>query len=272
MAMISITRPPAPAFLSDPKEIWFKETKKAIEHYTSVPPKDKAFNFKAYNDERLKDELKKTFVKCAYCESVYGHVYDGDIEHFRPKGSVVEKNPKTPGYYWLANNWDNLLLSCQHCNQKRKHIIKANKVPLGKQDQFPLSDESTRVITHTDTHKLDLENRLLLNPCIENPEEHFDYDPIEGVMITKTDMAKKSVDVYALRRPILIDARKEALEDLFHQMSVVKRELNRLNVNQPNEYDIEFERLKRFAHKDSQYAGMARFFIRKFLKANNIID
>ncbi len=270
--MISIERPQAPDFLNDPKEIWVKETIKAIEYYSSIPPKNTAFKFKAYNNERLKDELKKIFTKCAYCESKYESVYDGDVEHFRPKGSIVEKNPRTPGYYWLANEWNNLLLSCQHCNQKRKHVIKANKIPLGKQDQFPLSDESTRVSSPTNTQNIEFEKRLLLNPCLENPDEHFDYDPTEGVIITKSDMAKKSVDVYALRRPKLVEARKETLEDLFHQMNVVKRELDRYNTNQPNEYDKEFERLKKkFASNDSQYAGMGRFFIRKFLQENHII-
>ena len=85
-------------------------------------------------------------------------------------------------------------------------------------------------------------------------------------------MAKKSVEVYALRRPNLVKVRKEVLLDLFHQMNVVKRELERLNGSQLNDFDQEFERLKtRFASNESQFAGMCRFFIRKFLQENHII-
>ena len=62
--MISIKRPPAPAFLNDPSGIWIKETQKAIDHYNAQPFSNKAFEFKAYNDEKLKNELKKIFVKC----------------------------------------------------------------------------------------------------------------------------------------------------------------------------------------------------------------
>ena len=94
------------------------ETARAIEHYNNNV--EGTFEFKLYNDTKVKDELKKIFAKCAYCESSYGAVYDGDVEHFRPKGRIKEKDPATPGYYWLANNWDNLFLACQHCNQRRK--------------------------------------------------------------------------------------------------------------------------------------------------------
>ena len=143
--MIRIQRPPAPDFLVDTDGKWAKETKAAIAHYTSG--ETKAFDFKTYNDTLLKDELKKTFLKCAYCESSYGAVYDGDVEHFRPKGKVAEKDPPTPGYYWLANDWDNLFLACQHCNQRRKHLLfgETELRGYGKLDQFPIATETQRL-------------------------------------------------------------------------------------------------------------------------------
>src|SRR5690606_31270242 len=102
--------PPAPPFMTEPGNKWVIETNQAINHYSS--PTAISFKFDMFNDKAVKDELKKVFTKCAYCESNYGAVFDGDVEHFRPKGKVNEKNPQTPGYYWLSNEWNNLFLAC----------------------------------------------------------------------------------------------------------------------------------------------------------------
>ena len=274
--MIAITRPPAPAFLVDTTSKWFLETQKAIAHY-NVPYQTKSFKFKAYNDSKVKDELKKVFVKCAYCESKYDHVYDGDIEHFRPKGQVSEKLPKNPGYYWLANDWDNLLLSCLFCNQRRKHLL-YGVTPLksyGKLDQFPLSDETKRLIHHTASFAQEDAVRLLLNPCKDKPEEHFQYDKNEGVIIPVTDRGKKSIDVYVLQRVVLVKERKKTLLLLFKQMTRVKRELERFNDDQSADQQQilqdELDELKLFTKSESVYAGMCRYFVRQFLSENQLI-
>ncbi len=59
------------------------------------------------------------FGKCCFCESKIQHVMSGEVEHFRPKGGVRQRRSDPldrPGYYWLAYDWSNLLLSCQSCN------------------------------------------------------------------------------------------------------------------------------------------------------------
>jgi uncharacterized protein (TIGR02646 family) len=274
--MIWIERPAAPGFLADAKKRWQKETIKAIAHYTSGTAK-KAFKFEAYNDSQLKEELKKVFVKCAYCESNYGAVSDGDVEHFRPKGKVNEKNPQTPGYYWLANDWDNLLLSCQHCNQRRNHILygETSLEASGKLDQFPLSDETKRVNNHGATLEEEEKVRLLLNPCKDKPEDHFEYDKEKALIIALTKKGKVSVEVYALRRPLLVRERQERLNILFQQMDVVKSELERFNkdksVKQKSRFDTQLDiLLNTFTKRESPYAGMCRYFVKKFLRENDI--
>ena len=148
--MILIQRPTAPAFLIDPESKWQKEIGAAIIHYEQDDAP--AFKFENYNDRKLKDELEKVFMKCAYCDSSYGAVYDGDVEHFRPKGKVKEKDPQTPGYYWLANDWENLFLACQHCNQRRRHVLYGEDEleTYGKLDQFPLKNETERMNNRTE--------------------------------------------------------------------------------------------------------------------------
>jgi len=274
--MIWIERPAAPNFLSNAKKRWQKETIKAIAHYSSGTAK-KAFKFQAYNDPQLKEELKKVFFKCAYCESSYGAVYDGDVEHFRPKGKVSEKNPQTPGYYWLANDWDNLLLSCQHCNQRRNHILygETSLEAYGKLDQFPLSDETKRVNNHGNTLDEEEKVRLLLNPCKDKAEEHFEYDKKKALIVSVTKKGEFSIKVYALQRPLLVYERQERLSLLFQQMDVVKTELERFNKDkspeQKNRFDNQLDiLLNTFTKRESPFTGMCRYFVKKFLRENNI--
>lgn len=273
--MIPIKRPPAPVFLTDPKGLWQAETAQAIEHYKDGKKK-KAFDFGMFNDFRLKEALKAVFKKCAYCETDYGPGYDGDVEHFRPKGKVKEKKPQTPGYYWLANDWDNLLLSCQHCNQNRRHLLEgeAERRAIGKLDQFPLEDESKRAVAHTSVLNTEEPARLLLNPCKDNPDEHFEYNPREGVIIPLTPKGEASVRVYALQRPLLVRGRKKQLMRLFEQMESVERELKKLNeapsVEQREAFDHELDKLIGYTGPEENYAGMCRFFVRKFLKETGV--
>ena len=272
--MIRIKRPPAPEFLLDKEGNWMKEIQKAIEHYTQ-PNWEKSFEFQYYNNEKLKAELIKVFgAKCAYCESSYGAVYDGDVEHFRPKGQVSGKVPERPGYFWLANDWDNLLLSCQHCNQRRKHLLEGgDKEVAGKLDKFPLKDETKRASYGKDLTEEE-KVRLLINPCMDNPEEHFEYDRKEGVVRGKTEMGKTSIKVYVLQRVKLVKERKNILDQLLFQMCSTRDALERYNndTTQINKeaLDKQLDFLMSFTKPDRPYAGMCRYFVREFLKENGL--
>lgn len=277
--MISIVRTPAPDFLVDQNGKWFKETERAIEHYTNK--NEGSFEFSLYNDKKVKDELKKIFVKCAYCESSYGAVYDGDVEHFRPKGRIKEKNPATPGYYWLANNWDNLFLACQHCNQRRKHMLygQTDESGYGKLDQFPLISEADRLIDHQHNDfvfKTEEDSRLLIDPCRDDPSIHFHYENTEAVIVPLSDKGIFSINIYVLQRPLLVKERKIHMLKLFGQIKCVTRELERLNRDikdqiQKDIFTEEFNRLMEYADDKAVYAGMCQFFINKFLEDNNLL-
>lgn len=273
--MIKIRRPQAPAFLTDPEGLWVKEIENAIAHYNTVNPA--SFKFEMYNDTRLKDELKKFFLKCAYCESTYGAVYDGDVEHFRPKGKVNEKNPQTPGYYWLANDWDNLFLACQHCNQRRKHILvgETELEGYGKLDQFPIHPETHRAATVDSDLKKEERARLLINPCKDKPEVHFKYEKENAVMIPLSKKGETSVKVFVLQRPFLVQERKKKMIKLFKQMAIAKHLLEDYNADQGNNakrelFELALDNVVEFTLDSEEYAGMSRYFVRSFLQENGI--
>lgn len=65
-----------------------------------------------YNHPNIKAALlDETHSKCAYCESKFGHVTFGDIEHVVPKSI----DPKR----WF--DWSNLTIACDVCNTKKSN-------------------------------------------------------------------------------------------------------------------------------------------------------
>ena len=190
---------------------------------------EKSFSFRVYKDVELAAELARIFgSKCAYCESRFGAVTPRDIEHFRPKSEVEnERQPVVaPAYFWLAAEWSNLLVSCPDCNRARKHTVpgQSAKLRLGKQTQFPLADETKRVRRHTVDVAAEEPHRLLLHPCLDQPEDHLTYD-LEGLVLpkeAKDQKAKTSIVVYALQRKGLVEERKRILNDLQMKLEMLK--------------------------------------------------
>ncbi|MCP4163379.1 MAG: hypothetical protein GY760_25250, partial [Deltaproteobacteria bacterium] len=172
-----------PKILTSPQGKGKKEQREVIEYYNIPNNFDKPFKkYRVYANK----EVKKTLIKlcnskCAYCESKFLHVYVGDVEHFRPKGKVSNREASKPGYYWLASSWNNLLLSCRNCNQSSRQLIDGfdAEVSVGKHDQFPLietADTSDPLFFSSFDLVHDEKHRLLINPTKEDPEEFFEYD------------------------------------------------------------------------------------------------
>src|SRR6266511_3690577 len=95
---------------------------------------------KIYGAKSVKNALLRAqHNKCCYCESKFRHTSYGAVEHYRPKGSVKQApglKEEYPGYYWLAYDWNNLLVSCERCNTSHKGNL------------FPLMDNNTRTRSH----------------------------------------------------------------------------------------------------------------------------
>jgi hypothetical protein len=186
-----------------------KEFGRAEKHFTTlstpgaVPPpaaasiiskkatNKRGFTFKAYKHDEVRDYIEKLFAgKCAYCEAFYSSTAPVDIEHFRPKGAI-ENEPTHPGYWWLAADWHNLLPSCIDCNRRRKQRTLAVNTSLmallgssasgqpggfknaGKKDAFPI--KGPRATDHKSPAQLEAERPLLINPCIDDPDDHLSF-------------------------------------------------------------------------------------------------
>jgi uncharacterized protein (TIGR02646 family) len=213
-----------------------------------------------YRDEEVKKALEELFHrKCAYCETKQEGF---DVEHYRPKGRVAE-NPNHPGYYWLAYAWENLLPSCVFCNQSRRdpptwdnpHTGPA----AGKIDQFPLRDETKRAMDHTGS--LAGEEPLLLNPCTDDPESEFKYDPFgEVVLDGQSDRLIATVRICNLNRKRLKDARLIVLQATIEVLLEIKKARENGNLDHESSWT---NHLKNRLMPDSTiHAGVVRDVVR----------
>ncbi len=177
-----------------------------------------------YAHDDLRAALEELFHhKCAYCEINISSGFNWDVEHFRPKGRVIERS-EHPGYYWLAYEWTNLYPSCQHCNQARKDrklFDDPTEGPTrGKKDQFPLADETTRAMDPDDD--ITSEKRLLLDPCGDQPEDHVAFGADGGaIAIADDSQAKASIHVYHLNRRRLKKDRRLRIQQTVEVLRVV---------------------------------------------------
>lgn len=129
------------------------------------PPQDPAsVQSSVYATKDVKQQLlTDQHHKCCYCGCNLNGDF-GDVEHYRPKmGYALKNNPDglhKPGYYWLAYDWNNLLLSCSCCNRSFKKNF------------FDLKVESARNIEGKD---ISHEEPLLVNPSTEDPSAFIGF-------------------------------------------------------------------------------------------------
>jgi uncharacterized protein (TIGR02646 family) len=266
------------------------EQKRAIEFFTNTDNfaneakiTKKSFVFKIYRDPELGAELERIFgKKCAYCESVFAHVTPKDVEHFRPKSKInTGTGDLVPGYFWLAGDWDNLLVACPDCNRGRKFDVpgQPKRMRLGKSTQFPLASEKARVRRPKSLAKEDA-LRLIIDPTREEPSEHLTFDS-QGLILARPDPAGQpspkglaSITVYALQRKVLVEERRRVLDLFVSQVVQLQTAIQNLNdfMAAGSAAGIERNReairglkvtIKGMLGKDAPYIGMLRDWIRR---------
>jgi len=178
---------------------WRRTAQKAADAATAAFAARKKISFRPGVWAVLKEHLQDLFNdRCAYCEAYFRHVAFGDVEHYRPKGKV-DGEETHPGYFWLAYEPTNYLPSCQRCNQGS-----------AKKDKFPIAG----VRAFNKASPLTDERPLLLNPYVDDPNEHLRFatsrDPkVPGWVLSIDSIGQASIDVYELNRPNLPTIRRD---------------------------------------------------------------
>lgn len=294
--MIRINRDKGPVIATAEAEI-----EKAKQFFTNKENYDgekkltkKSFDFRVYKHKDMDAALRKVFgTICAYCEIDFKGATPKDVEHYRPKSEIDAKpQPMCPGYYWLAGDWDNLLASCPDCNRVRNHEVatESKGMSMGKGTQFPLSDEKYRVRDPGDKIVKEEPGRLLLNPCLDEPELHLTFDE-EGNIFARPDengipspKGVASIRVYALQRAELVQKRIEVaglfISRIVALKNLIKGHANYKQLGAPDEMIKDQEQqitaakddIGLFYQSGKPFRGMLRDLLRKRKESGDLAN
>lgn len=237
--MIRVVKPPkAPGVLGDKGKAKRRELLAAYNRGVRTF----VFESKIYAHKAVKEALiKAQHDKCFLCESKITHISHGDVEHFRPKAGYrqgASDKLNQPGYYWLAYEWGNLLLSCQLCNQ------------VFKKNLFPLADPKTRATSHK--KPLGREAPLFIDPSVDDPEQFISFRKEVPFPIQGNPRGKATITNLGLARPKLNERRLERYELLRSLYQVAHR------IPQIPESSEAKDLLDRADQDSAEFAGMAR--------------
>ena len=208
-----------------------------------------------YSDIYGDKEVKETLIavqdyKCCFCESKIGHIAYGDVEHYRPKaGWVQDEEPiNKPGYFWLAYDWDNLLLSCEKCNQRYKR------------NYFPLANDARAFSHHND---IGAEEPLFIHPGKEDAEALITFNEEVPVAVNGNIRGTATIKRLGLDRELLNEQRREKLNlirdlyELANGFPETYPELKQVAKNKMRHY-FNLSQLD-----STEYASMLRAFFKK---------
>lgn len=252
--MIQFNRPPVNPDFASGSNSDIQRAKRRVQNAiaNNQPPAFRS-HWRRYKDVFSRNQHHK----CGYCEHRVLATDFGDIDHFAPKGAVEElisagreennlsrvtgRNRNiisSTGYWWLAYDWNNYVLSCKLCNTVWKLSL------------FPVR-ESPRQIPPDPAVP---ETPLLLNPFDDDPVPHlefFEYGQIRG----KTDRGRSTVEVCGLDRTSLTMARREKAHIVFGFLKEIEA------LGDREEEPKIFKKIYDMGRVENDHAGMVRSII-----------
>jgi hypothetical protein len=203
--------------------------------------------------------------KCGYCETkIDAPERFGDVDHFRPKGRVTNDNHaivlipdghggnrKHPGYYWLVYEWSNFIPSCTACNRPGED---RDGLKSGKHDLFPLASPFRAVEPGDETK----EEPLLLNPRVDDPNDHLVFDAATGIIGYKTPKGEATIRILGLNRRGLPEARMNAYDAALALWSEYENALTARDEPRLTKLDVQSDSIRRGS---APYAAFGRLGI-----------
>jgi uncharacterized protein (TIGR02646 family) len=171
----------------------------------------------------LKDLQRLFRGKCAYCEKRPSESDGIVVSHFRPTGHAKQLGGSSSPdhYWWLAYEYDNLYPSCGDCLKQKAAM-------------FPVSGK--RVVEGAVGKQLNNESALLLDPCLDNPQEYLHFLPSGRVIPgggkrgqrARAARASATIDTLGLNRKDLVHGRALAMENVATACRALSRRRRRL--------------------------------------------
>ncbi|AIM37565.1 hypothetical protein KO02_13360 [Sphingobacterium sp. ML3W] len=208
-------------------------------------------------DQKLNNMLRKALMevfngRCAYCES---QISNSSCDHFSPKNGArgFENEFSNDHYWWLSYEWNNLYNCCLECNRY-------------KSSWFPV--KGSRAATETKYNDIVIqEEALLIDPCIDRPQEHLTYNEA-GEMVSLTTKGKTTIEIIKLNRSELVEARHRTIQKLKTQWNEFLNLIMRKNENLSLLNEIIYSWGEIFNNQElrTSYLGIQRHFLYKWFK------
>lgn len=183
--MIKVKRSKIPKSLQGNADRWTKELLEQIKLKGGFSKVTATYK-ERYKQEDIKESLERMYNgKCCYCETIIGVASYEQIEHLRPK-SIAK-------FHHLCFDWNNLHWSCQICNNNKRAQWN---------EQAPI-----------------------LDPCIDYPEQHIEFDLSTCKVIPKggSERGKTTICHVQLNRDKLIRARKRIKDRAMRYILQIKK-------------------------------------------------
>ncbi len=281
--MRQLVRGPAPPSLDGDASAGGRELARAKLVFRGQAAATATFRFQAYKGADVRAELARMSAgKCAYCEARYDEVQPVDVEHYRPKSGYLHgKRLVTPGYWWLAAAWENLLPSCIDCNRAREHDLVGpdGRAVAGKASQFPVAGKRARRPGAQATAELP----LLLDPTVDNPADFLTFSDdgnVAPLRASGPDRARSEATIHitALRRLGLANGRKavaitvataiahveDVVRDLDDLDSVIPAERARKRAELRARLTQYLADLETYCRPDARFSAVAEGIVRAF--------
>lgn len=182
--MIKVRRMEKPSSLVSHANVWKDELLQEVQNKGEYKVVLNKFKEK-YRQEDIKQTLEEMYnYKCCYCEAGIGESSYGRIEHLKPKS--------LPLFHHLSFEWSNLHWCCEICNTN-KGAKWDNEIPI-------------------------------LDPTIDNPNSHLQFDLTECKLKPKNDSkrAETTINHTKLNRSSLLRGRRKLREKTIQIIAQLK--------------------------------------------------
>ncbi len=201
--------------------------------------------------------------KCWYTESKNPGC-SNDIDHFRPKAKVVDKDGNLAHWYWfLAFNPINYRLSCQFSNRPNaNNVLNATG---GKGDHFPLMPGSHHA---TNLAGLEAELPVILDPCKKEDTDLIEFQPDGRPVISprwSTDeSAKFRVEQSNLLLNLDFGTFNEDREKLYNKIRKLVERGDKYIEDENDAVEDVKQDLRELVQPDAEYSKAAECYVRCF--------
>lgn len=251
---------------TEPAGVWVAKAHAAtVALLEKIDPDERAAMIKKSSSQHIWKDLKPWLLALSFGKCWYSEARDigsfRDVDHFRPKGRVVELDEsEQEGYSWLTFDWENYRIACDLCNKRN---LDASGVLRGKADYFPLRNPATRAKTPAE---LPQEEPYLLDPVVSGDPDLLSFDQDGRVVAAEADgwnadRAALTIRVLHLDHPGFDDARKQVC-NLCHRY--ITRLLRHVDAGPGNpDFDDALDDLRGLIVPQAEFAGAARIYLLK---------